>query len=243
MPEVGPTMGRYTVERLMDAGIEVFLDTRVKTMAGGHVVLDDGTEFDTDTIVWTAGVKPNPMLEHTDLPRDSRGRVECSAALQVVGMPDVFSAGDCASVPDLSKDDPEAKTSPSAQHAVRQAKQLADNVVAHLRDRPLKDYKHSYAGSVASLGLYKGVAEIYGIKLRGIVAWFMHRTYHVSRMPTWNRRIRIVVDWTAALFFGREVVALGQINDPRADFTRVAGGPPAAPAAEPQLPVATSRSA
>jgi NADH dehydrogenase len=231
MPEVGPRMGRYTVERLMDAGIEVFLDTRVKTMEDGHVVLDDGTEFDTDTIVWTAGVKPNPMLEHTDLPRDARGRVECTAELQVVGMPDVFSAGDCASVPDLSKDDPDARTSPSAQHAVRQAKVLGDNIVAHLRGRPLKKYKHSYAGSVASLGLYKGVAEIYGVKLRGVVAWFMHRTYHVSRMPTWNRRIRIVLDWTGALILGREVVALGQIMDPKAEFNRVAGNapPPGAP--------------
>jgi NADH dehydrogenase len=233
MPEVGPKMGVYTVERLIDVGIEVFLDTRVKSMTGGHVVLDDGTEFDTDTIVWTAGVKPNPMLQNTDLPRDSRGRVECTTELQVVGMPDVFSAGDCASVPDLSKDDPDAKTSPSAQHAVRQAKVLAGNVLAHLRGRPLTQYKHSYAGSVASLGLYRGVAEIYGIKLRGIVAWFMHRTYHVSRMPTWNRRIRIVVDWTAALFFGREVVSLGQINDPRAEFDRVAAEPkPPAPPAQ-----------
>jgi NADH dehydrogenase len=240
MPEVGPKMGRYTVERLIDAGIEVFLDTRVKSMEGGHVVLDDGTEFDTDTIVWTAGVKPSPMLEHTDLPRDARGRVECTAELQVVGMPDVFSAGDCASVPDLSKDDPEARTSPSAQHAVRQAKVLADNVIAHLRGKPLTQYKHSYAGSVASLGLYKGVAEIYGVKLRGPIAWFMHRTYHVSRMPTWNRRIRILVDWTGALFLGREVVALGQIMDPKAEFTRVAAdtAPPAPPAqrAEPAVP-------
>jgi NADH dehydrogenase len=233
MPEVGPRMGRYTVERLLDAGIEVFLDTRVKTMEGGHVVLDDGTEFDTDTIVWTAGVKPNPMLENTDLPRDARGRVECSAELQVVGMPDVFSAGDCASVPDLSKDDPDAKTSPSAQHAVRQAKVLADNIVAHLRGGSLRKYEHSYAGSVASLGLYKGAAEIYGIKLRGPLAWFMHRTYHVSRMPTWNRRIRIVVDWTAAVIMGREVVALGQIMDPKAEFNRVASdAKPPAPRAE-----------
>ncbi|MBW0118085.1 NAD(P)/FAD-dependent oxidoreductase [Pseudonocardia abyssalis] len=223
MPEVGPKMGRYTVERLLDANIEVNLDTRVKTLEGGHVVLDDGQSFDADTIIWTAGVKPNPMLDHTDLPRDDRGRVVCTTELQVEGMPGVFCAGDCASVPDLSKDDPEAKTSPSAQHAVRQAKTLADNIVAHIRQRPLKQYKHNYAGSVASLGLYKGVAEIYGIKLRGIVAWFMHRTYHVSRMPTWNRRIRIVFDWTGALFLGREVVSLGQINDPRADFHRVAG--------------------
>jgi NADH dehydrogenase len=238
MPEVGPKMGRYTVERLLDAGIEVFLDTRVKTMEAGQVVLDDGTEFETDTIVWTAGVKPNPMLENTDLPRDGRGRIECGAELQVVGMPEVFSAGDCASVPDLSKDDPEAKTSPSAQHAVRQAKVLADNVVAHLRGTPLTQYEHSYAGSVASLGLYKGVAEIYGIKLRGIVAWLMHRAYHVSRMPTWNRRVRIAFDWSGALVMGREVVALGQINDPRADFNRVAGDPkPPAPPVERPEPV------
>src|SRR5918999_915864 len=223
MPEVGPKLGRYTVERLLDADIEVNLDTRVKSMAGGHVELDDGQSFDTDTIIWTAGVKPNPMLDGTDLPRDSRGRVECTAELQVVGLPEVFSAGDCASVPDLSKDDPQARTSPSAQHAVRQAKVLADNIVAHLRGRQLKQYKHSYAGSVASLGLYKGVAEIYGVKLRGPVAWFMHRTYHVSRMPTWNRRIRIVFDWTGALFLGREVVSLGQIMDPKAEFSRVAG--------------------
>ncbi|MDN5747634.1 MAG: NAD(P)/FAD-dependent oxidoreductase [Pseudonocardia sp.] len=235
MPEVGPKMGRYTVERLLDADIEVNLETRVKTMEGGHVVLDDGQSFDTDTIIWTAGVKPNPMLENTDLPRDARGRVECTPELQVVDTPGVFCAGDCASVPDLSKDDPDAKTSPSAQHAVRQAKTLADNILAHLRSRPMNRYKHDYAGSVASLGLYKGVAEIYGIKLRGVVAWFMHRTYHVSRMPTWNRRVRIVFDWTGALFLGREIVSLGQINDPRADFDRVAGRP-SRPAPEGERP-------
>ncbi|WP_028926779.1 NAD(P)/FAD-dependent oxidoreductase [Pseudonocardia acaciae] len=223
MPEVSAPMGRYTVKQLMDAGIEVFLDTRVKSMEGGHVVLDDGTEFDADTIVWTAGVKPNPMLANTDLPLDDKGRVTCGASLQVEGSPEVFSAGDCASVPDLSKSDPNAKTSPSAQHAVRQAKVLADNVVAHLRGRPVKPYKHSYAGSVASLGLYKGAAEIYGIKLKGVVAWFMHRTYHLSRMPTFNRKFRIVTDWTQALLFRREVVALGQIHEPKAEFSRAIG--------------------
>ena len=222
MPEVSPKMGRYTVERLLDSDIEVNLDTRVKSMVGGHVELDDGQEFDTDTIIWTAGVKPSPMLDKTDLPRDERGRLDCHATLQVRDLPGVFSAGDCAGVPDLSKDDPDARTSPSAQHAVRQAKVLADNVVAHLRQRPLMEYKHSYAGSVASLGLYKGVAEIYGVKLRGIVAWFMHRSYHVSRMPTWNRRVRIVFDWTGALLLGREIVSLGQINEPKAEFERVA---------------------
>jgi NADH:ubiquinone reductase (H+-translocating) len=236
MPEVSAPMGRYTVERLMEAGIEVYLDTRVKTMEGGHVVLDDGTEFDAETIVWTAGVKPNPMLQRTDLPRDDKGRVICSAALQVEGSPEVFSAGDCASVPDLSKDDPEARTSPSAQHAVRQATTLADNIVAHLRGKPVTDYKHAYVGSVASLGLYKGVAEVYGVRLKGVAAWFMHRTYHLSRMPTFNRKFRVVSDWTQALFFRREVVALEQIHEPRAEFSRAVGEGPGVDALPPRSP-------
>jgi NADH dehydrogenase len=189
-------------------------------MEGGHVVLDDGTEFDADTIVWTAGVKANPMLQHTDLPLDDKKRLRCLPTLQVEGHPDVFSAGDCAAVPDLTKSDPKATTSTSAQHAVRQSKVLAHNVVAHLHGKPLRTYKHRYAGSVASLGLYRGVAEIYGVRLKGVVAWFMHRTYHLSRMPTFNRKVRILTDWTAALLFRREVVALGQINDPKSDFAR-----------------------
>ncbi len=222
MPEVSEKMGVYTAERLTERGIEIFLDTRVKTMEGGHVELDDGTTFDADTIVWTAGVKANPVLRRTDLPLEEKGRVRCTAALQAQGLSAVFSAGDCAAVPDLSSPDPDALCSPSAQHAVRQARQLASNIIAQLRGRPLTPYKHSYAGSVATLGLHKGVAEIYGLKLKGWPAWFMHRTYHLSRMPTFNRKVRIAMDWTAALFFRREVVALGQINEPKAEFARAA---------------------
>jgi NADH:ubiquinone reductase (H+-translocating) len=220
MPEVSPALGHYTVKRLAGRGIEIFLNTRVSTMENGHVVLDNGTEFDADTIVWTAGVKANPVLRQTDLPLDDRQRLRCQPTLQVAGCPDAFSAGDCAAVPDLTSSDPGATTSPSAQHAVRQAEVLADNVIAYLRGQPLRHYQHRYAGSVASLGLYRGVAEIYGIRFTGPLAWLMHRTYHLSRMPTFNRKVRILTDWTAALLFRREVVALGQINDPKAEFVR-----------------------
>jgi len=103
---------------------------------------------------------------------------------------------------------------------VRQARLLARNVVHSLRGEPLKDYRHKYAGSVASLGLYKGVAQVYGIKLRGFPAWFMHRTYHMSRLPTFNKKVRVVLDWTLALFFRRDVVSLGTLHAPRADFDR-----------------------
>jgi NADH:ubiquinone reductase (H+-translocating) len=223
MPEVSVALGSYTADRLAERGIDVRLSTRLESVVDGHVVLSDGEEFDAETVVWTAGVKANPMLDGTDLPRDDQGRLPCRADLTVRGVDGVFAAGDCAAVPDLSKpDEPGALCSPSAQHAVRQAKTLAGNVVAFIRGAALHDYVHAYAGSVASLGLYRGVAEIYGIKLRGIVAWFMHRTYHVSRMPTFNRKVRVLADWTEALFFRREVVALGQLQVPRSEFEHAA---------------------
>jgi NADH dehydrogenase len=163
-------------------------------------------------------VRAHPLLEATDLPLDEKKRVRCTPTLQVFGVPDAWAAGDSAAVPDLSKDDPSAMTSPSAQHAVRQAKVLAENLLASFRGGELTAYRHSYAGSVASLGLHKGVAEIYGVKLRGFPAWFMHRTYHMTRMPTFNRKVRVVADWTLALFFRREIVSLGAFANPRGEF-------------------------
>jgi len=218
LPEVSQDLGEYTVRELERRGIEVKLQTRVESLVDGEVVLSTGERFRAETVVWTAGVRAHPLLEATDLPLDEKKRVRCTSTLQVFGVEDAWAAGDCAAVPDLSKDDPTAVTSPSAQHAVRQAKVLADNIVASLRGGPVAPYKHSYAGSVASLGLHKGVAEIYGVKLRGFPAWFMHRTYHMTRMPTFNRKVRVVADWTLALFFRREIVSLGAFANPRKDF-------------------------
>jgi len=222
LPEVGPDMGVYTVEELRRHGIEVRLETRLESCVDGHVVLDDGTEFDADTLIWTAGVKAHPLLAATDLPLDEKGRLRCRADLRVEGVEDAWGAGDCAAVPDLTSDVPGATTGPNAQHAVRQAKLLGDNIAAVLRGREPKNYVHKYVGSVASLGLHEGVAEVYGVKVKGFPAWFMHRTYHVSRMPTLNRKVRIVLDWTLALFFRREAVSLGRIHVPRDEFRRAA---------------------
>ena len=216
LPEVSVPMAEYTVKQLLKRNMDIRLSTRVDSLTGGHVVLTDGDEFDAETIVWTAGVKANPMLTRTDLPLDEKGRLRCTADLRVEGVEDAWGAGDCAAVPDLTE--PGSFTGPSAQHAVRQTKTLAANIVAALRRRQLTDYRHKYVGSVASLGLYRGVAEVYGIKLRGWPAWFMHRTYHVSRMPTVNRKVRVLADWTLAIFFPREVVSLGQLQQPRREF-------------------------
>jgi len=101
---------------------------------------------------------------------------------------------------------------------------LADNIVAVIFGRAVHEYRHKYAGSVASLGLHKGVAQVYGIKIKGFPAWFMHRTYHMSRIPSLNRKIRVVADWTLALFLKREVVSLGELHQPRDQFTDVTPG-------------------
>jgi NADH:quinone reductase (non-electrogenic) len=218
LPEVGEDLGRYTIKRLTERGIEVKLGTKLESCVAGHIVLSDGSEFDADTIVWTAGVKANPVLGSSDLPRDPSGRVRAAADLRVDGVEHAWSAGDNAAVPDLTQ--PGKICAPNAQHAVRQARLLAHNLVRSLRGEPLVDYRHRYVGSVASLGLYKGVAQVYGIKLRGFPAWFMHRTYHMSRMPTFNKKVRVVLDWTLSLFFRRDVVSLGTLHDPHADFDR-----------------------
>jgi NADH:ubiquinone reductase (H+-translocating) len=216
-------MGAYTVRQLLKRGLDIRLGTRLESCVDGVVVLSDGDKFQADTIVWTAGVKPHPMLDNTDLPRDDRRRITCLPTLQVVGanatvVEGAWSAGDCAAVPDLTSDKPGALCSPSAQHAVRQAQRLADNIAAVLRGGAPKEYRHKHVGSVASLGLHKGVAQVYGIKLTGLLAWIMHRTYHMSRIPSLNRKVRVVVDWTLALFFKREVVSLGELHQPRDPF-------------------------
>jgi NADH dehydrogenase len=219
LPEVDLDMAAWTVKQLTARGMDVRLNTRLESVGDdGTVRLSDGEEFTSDTLVWTAGQKPNPMVSGTDLPLDERGRIVCEATLQVKGVENAWAAGDIAAVPDLTKDDPHATTAPNAQHAVRQAKRLADNIVAVLSGGTPEPYRHAYAGSVASLGLHKGVAQVYGVKLKGWPAWFMHRSYHVSRVPTFNRKARVVADWTLATLFRREVIALGQLQDPRREF-------------------------
>jgi NADH:ubiquinone reductase (H+-translocating) len=222
LPEVRDSLGVWTVEQLEKRGIEVFLSTTAKSFEHGHVELSDGTEFDSDTIVWNAGVKANPVLAASDLPIDGRGRVTCIPSMQVEGLPGVWAAGDCAAVPDLSRidEDPSATCAPNAQHAVREARLLSKNIMTAIRGGQPKDYYHKNVGSVASLGIRKGVADTYNVKVKGYPAWLMHRAYHVSRMPTLNRKVHIQLDWLVSGLFRREVVSLGQINDPKADFDR-----------------------
>ncbi|GGW01879.1 NAD(P)/FAD-dependent oxidoreductase [Streptomyces narbonensis] len=227
LPEVGEDMGGYAVRELRGRNIDVRLGTRLESCEDRIAVLSDGTRLPTRTVVWTAGVKPAPVLAATDLPLNERGRLRCTARLAVEGVEHAWAAGDAAAVPDVTSGEPGKECAPNAQHAVRQAKVLAENVAASLSGRPLREYAHAYAGSVASLGLHKGVAHVYGRKLKGYPAWFMHRAYHLSRVPTFNRKARVLAEWTLSGLFKREIVSLGSLEHPRAEFELAAAPPPA----------------
>ncbi|WP_084078967.1 NAD(P)/FAD-dependent oxidoreductase [Demequina sp. NBRC 110057] len=226
LPEMGEEMGGYTLEVLRKRGMEIYLATRLESCEEGRIKLSDGQEFDADTVVWTAGVKPNPVIGESDLPTGPRGHVNTLPTLQVATedgevLDGVWAAGDNAQIPDLAKGEG-AWCAPSAQHAVRQARLLGANMAAKLGGRPVKEYKHAHLGTVASLGLNKGVAQIMGVKLRGWPAWFMHRTYHMAQIPSFNRKARVVVDWTTALFFRRDLVSMGRLHEPRRAFKEAA---------------------
>ncbi|MDT0347665.1 NAD(P)/FAD-dependent oxidoreductase [Streptomyces litchfieldiae] len=225
LPEVGEQMGTYAVRELRGRNIDIRLGTRLESCEDRTAVLSDGSRHPTRTLVWTAGVKPSPVLADCGVPLDARGRVRCTPDLRVEGVDHVWSAGDAAAVPDLTAEpgDPPTLCAPNAQHAVRQGRRLADNIAAALRGRPLTDYRHRYAGSVASLGLHKGVARVYGRRLKGYPAWFLHRAYHLSRVPTTNRKARVLAEWTLAGLFKREIVSLGSLEHPRAEFELAAG--------------------
>ncbi|MDT0382673.1 NAD(P)/FAD-dependent oxidoreductase [Streptomyces sp. DSM 42041] len=238
LPEVGEDMGRYALRELRARNIDVRLETRLETCEKRVAVLSDGSRHPSRTLVWTAGVKPHPILAATGLPLNDRGRLRCTAQLRVDGTDHVWAAGDAAAVPDLAAErngngngggrnadgsERKPECAPNAQHAVRQARVLADNVAAVLNGGEVADYRHAYAGSVASLGLHKGVAHVYGRKLKGYPAWFMHRAYHLSRVPTFNRKARVLAEWTLSGLFKREIVSLGSLEHPRAEFELAAG--------------------
>lgn len=206
LPEVSLRLSDYTVRRLERRGVRVLLNTHLVSVEADRAVLSDGTELAAGTLVWTAGVRPNPLVGRLGLPVDASDRLECTPQLRVVTTANIWAAGDCASVPDLShRDDPAAVCPPTAQHAVRQARRLAKNIVADLRRREPKPYRHADIGSIASLGLYKGVAQVFGIPVRGLLASMMHRGYHLWAVPTFDRKVRVLADWVLSFLLRREV--------------------------------------
>ena len=227
LPEVGEEPGAWAVRSLERRGAHVHLNTQLVSAEDGHVVLSDGEEFDSALIVWTAGNASNPVVRnHTDLPVDERGLIMARSDLRVgtdsEPLSDVWAAGDDASIPDLASPVPGARTVPNAQHAVRQGRRLAKNIGADLRGKRVGDYRHSSLGVVATLGLGRGIFQYKKIVIKGLPAWLMHRGYHVLAVPTWERKIRVLVAWLTAAVFGRDLVSLASVQHPRDAF--VTGG-------------------
>ncbi|CAM5602721.1 MULTISPECIES: NAD(P)/FAD-dependent oxidoreductase [Streptomyces] len=223
LPEVTDRPGEWVVRSLEKRGGRVHLNTQLVSTEGGHVVLSDGEEYDSGLIVWAAGNASNPIVHnHTDLPVDERGLLTVRADLRVGTdtevVADVWAAGDDASVPDLAAGRPGARTVPNAQHAVRQGKLLAKNILASLRGRPAKDYVHHSLGVVATLGLGRGIFQYRRLVIKGFPAWLMHRGYHVLAVPSWERKVRVFAVWATAAFYGRDIVSLVSVQHPRDAF-------------------------
>jgi NADH dehydrogenase len=229
LPEVTARPGAWVVRSLEKRGAHVHLNTELVSAHDGRVVLSTGAEFDSELIVWTAGNAANPVISsHTDLPIDRRGLLTVRADLRVgtdaEPVLDAWGAGDDAAVPDLTSSLPGASTVPNAQHAVRQGKLLARNIVASLRGRGLKPYVHHNLGAVATLGLGRGVFQFHRLVIKGFPAWLMHRGYHVLAVPTWERKVRVLAIWLTGLLYGRDIVSLASVQHPRDAF--LAGGVP-----------------
>ncbi|MDE3721765.1 NAD(P)/FAD-dependent oxidoreductase [Nocardiopsis sp. N85] len=215
LPEVGPEVGTKALNQLRRRGIDVRLKTFLESAADQRIKLSDGTEFDAGTLVWTAGVKPSPVVAASDLPLGPKGHIDTGENLTVNGVENAFAGGDNAQVPDGNG----GYYPPNAQNAVRQAPVLADNVIATLRGTKLTAYRHKNLGAVAGLGMHKGAAQLFGkIKLNGRLAWYAHRSYHLLAVPTFNRKLRVLSDWTLGFFLRRDFAALPEMVEPRQAF-------------------------
>lgn len=230
MPEVSQKTSAWVLKNLAQRGTQLHLDTQLTSAVGGVVELSTGERFESDLIIWTAGVTANPQIvRNTDLPIEARNRILTRADLRV-GTPDeivegAWAAGDVSCVPDLTGGGAGGNCVPNAQHAVRQGKLLARNLVAVLRNEQPRDYSHRNLGAVAGIGVGHGVYQSGGLAVTGVIAWFMHRGYHGLAIPMWERKFRVFWGWWNNFWLGRDIVSLEALKQPRAAFEEFAARP------------------
>ena len=210
LPELGEKLGLYTQRKLSERKVEIRVNTKVSGISDVGIRLTDGTSIDSSTLVWTAGVSPNPLLN--ELPCDKeRGKLKVNAFMEVEGWPGIWSLGDCAIVPDpkTGKSYP-----PTAQHALREGKVLAHNLLASIRGGSKKQFSFSTIGLLASIGRRTGVANILGMNFSGFIAWWMWRTIYLSKLPGLEKKIRVALDWTLDLLFTKDLVQFLTLRSP-----------------------------
>ncbi len=211
LPEIDATLADYALRELRGRGIDIRLGTTLEEVSADSARLSTGEVLPTRTVVWTAGVAPNPSLRQLDVPLDERGRVPVDGHLRVHGMNSVWAVGDCAAAPDPRG----GLCPPTAQHAVRQGPVVARNIAAELGVGTARPFEYRSGAAFVNLGRYKAVGRIGGRTFRGFPAWWLARTYHMGQIPGAARKARAVIDWTASLPFRRDLAELGSIGHPR----------------------------
>jgi NADH:quinone reductase (non-electrogenic) len=208
LPEIPTRLGEYAARQLVRRGVEIHVDTTLESVDAGSATLSNGERILTHTLVWTAGVKASPELARFGLPLDERGRVKVDETLRVEGHEHVWALGDDAAVPNTAT--PGEFDPPTQQHALRQARRLAKNIAGEPQP-----YRYKMLGQVATLGRYKGIADVLGLRFTGFLGWFITRTYHLYQLPLFSRKLRVVADWTTSLFFRRDIAELSMLGHPR----------------------------
>ena len=202
LPELGPELGAYAQQKLAARGVEIVTGARVAAYDDNRVTLGNGASIDSDTLVWTAGTAPNPLL--AGLPGcDERGRLVADGNLAVTGAPGIWALGDGASVTDPATG---RAYPPTAQHAFRQGKALAKNLEATLHGRPLQPFRFRSPGALAAIGRRTGVARIFGINFSGFLAWWMWRSIYLTKLPRFEKKLRVMLDWSLDLVFAKDLV-------------------------------------
>jgi NADH dehydrogenase len=231
MMEIQPKLAAYTMRLLERRGISFRLSTSVAEVREDEVILSDGEHIPCRTVVWTAGVKANPVAEHLGLPLDG-GRIVVDECMRVAGMPHIWALGDVAAVPDPAR--PGHPCPPTAQHAIRQGKRLAGSLARVLRGGTPKPFTFKTLGAFADIGRHKAVANLMGLPVSGFPAWAICRFYHLAWVPGLDRKSRLIADWTVEFLFPRDVAEMGQLGHaPALGSPALLPPPPAEPVANP----------
>jgi NADH dehydrogenase len=208
LPELRPKLGIYAQQKLAQRGVEIHSRTRVSAYDGKVITLDNGKMIEANTLIWTAGTRPHILLESLPCERE-KGRLRANVSLAVPNWPGVWALGDCALVPDSSTG---GHCPPTAQHALRQGKIVAHNVLAHAEGRPLKNFQFKTIGQLATIGHRAGVATLFGLNFSGFVAWWMWRTIYLAKLPRLEKKLRVAFDWTLDVLFSKDLVQLTSVR-------------------------------
>jgi NADH dehydrogenase len=215
MPEISPGLADFATSELRARGIEIRTGTRLESVENAAATLSTGERIPTRMVCWTAGVAPPRLVRELGLPLGPGGRIEVEPTLRVKGQENVWAIGDAAAVPDPAAGGARP-TPPTAQHAVRQGRLVADNVASALGHGRARPFRYKTRGVFVDMGRHKAVVSTPVLQFRGFPAWFAARTYHMLMMPGVGRKLRLVADWTVGLFFGRGSAELGQLGHPQA---------------------------